>query len=87
MTANESPQTSFHEEPKGQGQSRRQPNKASKRVTESSAMARRARLDAEAEASEQAAKTGAKSAKLRLQANRRSNATPAWSLATRTALR
>ena len=63
MKANKSQQTSFREEPEGQEPSGRRRTGASKRVTESRAVGRRAQLDAEAEAREQgAARQGGKSA-------------------------
>ena len=70
MTVNESQHTTFREEPEEQEPSGRQHTNVSKRVTESRARARRAMLNAEAEAREQgSAKQGGRSA------NRRANAT------------
>ena len=70
MKANEKQQTHSVEEPEGQKPSGRRRTQVSKRVTESRAVARRALLDAQAEAREQgAARPGGKSA------NRRATAT------------
>ena len=74
MKANEKQQAHSVEEPEGQRPSGRWRTQVSKRVTESRSIARRARLDAEAEAREQgsapsAARAGGRSA------NRRANAT------------
>ena len=55
MPANESQQTPESEEPSGQKVSRRERNRASKRVTEARALAQRAKLDAQAEARQEPA--------------------------------
>ncbi len=82
MPANESQQTPESEEPSGQKVSRRERNRASKRVTEARALAQRAKLDAQAEARQEPA-TKAVAPKQRsekqtqrgLQANRRAHTT------------
>ena len=74
MTVTESQHTSFREEPEGQELYGRRRTKASKRVTESRAMARRALLDAKAEAREHGSKPSTAKAGGR-SANRRANAT------------
>jgi site-specific recombinase XerD len=82
MPANESQQTPESEEPSGQSISRRERNRASKRVTEARALAQRAKLDAQAEARQEPAtqavaprQRSGKQTQRGLQADRRAHTT------------